>query len=251
MEIQLPENMDWSRPGQYLLVLDVSAEQFSFRIYDAADEEERFAYRLTGDASSDAFSQFREAFFAHDFFTYPFRTIRIVNHTPVFTCVPNLLFEEKDKEAYLQFLFADASGQFLHQTLLNPEMTIVHNLPDEVYGFLQRSCPEASIEHYTTAFIEWCQAMDLPAPGNRMFLFGEKGGIHVLGFSHRQLLLSNYFRCESADEAVYYALYLFKQLKFNQLKDYVYLVKTEKALEDAVGKYVQNVTVCENFKNFR
>ncbi|MDR1526151.1 MAG: DUF3822 family protein [Dysgonamonadaceae bacterium] len=246
MEIQLPENMDLSRSGQYVLILEVHAERFSFSLYNAENEQESFDYCFSGDKLSDAFSQFQDAFFKHDFFTYPFRKILILNHTPVFTYIPNLLFEEKDKEAYIQFLFTNVSGKILHQTLSYPEMTILHSMPEKVYDFLQRSFPEASIVHYTVPFIEWCRETGLPADGNRMIIFREKDGIDVLCFSRRQLLLCNHFDCESAGDAVYYALYVYKQLKFNQLKDFVYLVKAEDELEKKLNKYIQNIVLCED-----
>jgi hypothetical protein len=169
-----------------------------------------------------------------------------VNHSPVFTCVPNLLFEEKDAEAYLQFSFTSPHGKILHQTLSNPNMTILHTLPEDIYGFLQRSFPEAAPVHHTAALIAWCQEKGQCLNANRMFIFRTSTGITVLCFSRQQLLLSNYFHCESVEDAVYYSLYVYKQLKFNQSKDFIYLSEAEEKLQETLKKYVQNVVPCEN-----
>ncbi|GHV58395.1 hypothetical protein FACS1894182_10500 [Bacteroidia bacterium] len=246
MEIQLPEHIDLSRSEQYVLILEVHPEQFAFSLHHPDNETEAFYYLFPVHRTLDACSQFQEAFFNHVFFTYPFRKILIVNHTPVFTYVPNLLFEEKDKAAYIQFLFPAAGGKILHQTLMTPAMTIIHTLPEDIYRFFQRSFPEAVIVHHTAAPIAWCQEKGQIIDANRMILFRQPHGIDILCFSRQQLLLSNYFHCDSTDDAVYYALYIYKQLKFNQLKDYIYLMEAEKGLQERLSKYIQNVVPCEN-----
>ena len=245
MKIQISKNIDLSRSEQYVLIIEVHAERFSFFIYNPDNQAERFYYRYPVDKLSSALSQFKKLFFDHDFFTRPFRKILILNRTPVFTYVPNPLFEEKNKEVYMQFLFTTVGGKILHQTLLNPEMTILHALQEDFYGFLLRSFPGASIVHHTAATIAWCQIKCPVIDGNRMIVYRQPDGVDILCFSRQQLLLSNHFPCESTDDAVYYALFVYKQLKFSQLKDYVYVVGTEKELQEKLNKYIQNVVPVE------
>ena len=245
MKIPISENIDLSRPEQYVFILEVHAERFSFFLYNPDNPIERFYYRLPLSKRSDAFSQFQEIFFDHKFFDFSFRKKLILNHTPVFTYIPNLLFEEENKEAYMHFLFMPASGKILHQTLLKPEITILHIIPENLYGFLHRSFPDVSIVHHTSATIAWCQERCPLVDGNRMIIYRQPDGIDVLCFSRQQLLLSNHFHCESIDDAVYYALFVFKQLKFSQLKDYAYLAGGENILKERLKYYIQNVVSLE------
>ncbi|MDR0540948.1 MAG: DUF3822 family protein [Dysgonamonadaceae bacterium] len=244
MKIQLPENIDPNRFGQYVLILEVHPERFAFFLYHPDNETEQFYCRFPVDQRLSAFAQFQEAFFNHVFFTSSFRKILIVNRTPVFTYVPNLLFEEKHKEAYMQFLFTTVHGKILHQTL--SDMTILHVVPEDIYGFLQRSFPEAPVVHHTAAPIAWCKEKGEAIDADRMIIFRQPDGADILCFSRQQMLLSNYFRCQSTEDVVYYALYIFKQLKFNQLKDFIYLVEAEEELRERLNKYIQNVVPCED-----
>ena len=230
---------------QYVLILDVHTEQFSFFLYNPDNPVERFFYRLPVDKRSNVLSQIQEVFFDHAFFSCPFRKILLLNRTPVFAYIPNMLFEEKSKEAYMQFLFTNLSGKILHQTLSKPEITILHTLPDDLYGFFHRSFPEASIVHYTAVMIAWCQEKCPLVDGNRMVIYRQPDGMDVLCFSRQQLLLSNHFHCASTDDAVYYALYIYKQLKFSQLKDFSYLAGAEEELHKKLKKYIQNVVPLE------
>ena len=241
MKTQISKHIDLDCSEQYVLVIEVHAERFSFFLYNPENPGERFFYRFLADKRSNVFLQFQEAFFDHAFFSYSFRKILLLNHTPVFTYIPNLLFEEKNKEAYMQFLFTTVSGRILHQSLSKPEITILHVMPDDLYGFLQRSFPDAAIVHHTAATIAWCQAKCPLVDGNRMVIYRQPDGIDVLCFSRQQLLLSNHFRYESTDDAVYYALYIFKQLKFSQLYDYIYVAGVEEELQEKLKKYIQHV----------
>ena len=241
MKIHISKNVDLSHSEQYVLVLEVHAEYFSFFLYNPDNPIECFYYRIKVDKRSNTLSQFQDVFFDNAFFTYPFRKVLILNRTQEFTYVPNMLFEEENKETYMQFLFTTVNGKILHQTLLKPEMTILHTLPDDLYGFLQRSFPGAPIVHHTAATIAWCQEKCPLVDGNRMIIYRQPEGMDVLCFSRYQLLLSNYFRCASTDDAVYYVLYIFKQLKFRQLKDFVYLAGAEEDFRERLKNYVQNV----------
>jgi hypothetical protein len=237
MNIQF--DIDRQEAQRYALVIEVDGGRFAFSLYAPDEGVEWFRYAFP--TEEDGFSQFREAFFEYTFFSYPFRKTRIVNRTPIFTCIPKLLFEEKDKEAYMRFAFAEEEGLILHQTQAEPEMTILHALPEEVHGFLRRSFPEAVVVHHTVALIHWCQLKGEGTDANRMYIFRRPEGMDVLCFSHRQLLLSNYFRCESTEDAVYYILYVYKQLRFNQLKDHLCLIEAEKELSRKLSNYVQHI----------
>ena len=241
MAIQLPENIDLNRSGQYILVLEVQTEAFSFFLYNPDHPTEHFFYRFPVDKRFDAFSQFQEAFFDQALFTHSFRKIFILNRTPQFTYIPNILFKEENKQAYMQFLFTSINGRILHQTLSKPEMTVLHTLPEDVYGFLRRSFPEAPIVHYTAAAIAWCQEKEQWTDGNRMVIYRQPDGVNILCFSRQQLLLCNHFPCQSPEDAVYYAIYTYKQLNFSQLTDFIYLVQAEGELQEKLSKYIQNV----------
>ena len=241
MQIQISKNVDLNRSEQYVLVIEVHTERFSFFLYNPDNPIECFYYRLPVDKRSDALSQFREVFFEHAFFSCPFRKVLILNRTPEFTYIPNRLFEEESKETCMRFLFTNVSGKILHQTLLKPDMTILHTLSEDLYGFLHRSFPEAFIVHHTAAAIAWCQGKCPSFDGNRMIIYRQTDGMDVLCFSRQQLLLSNHFRCTSTDDAVYHALYICKQLNFKQLKDFIYLAGAEKVMQERLNYYIQNV----------
>jgi hypothetical protein len=247
MEMEWTDRIDPQNAGQYALTIEIANRQFSISLHAPENGSERFFHHFPEKGGGEGFSRFREAFFERPFFNYPFRKIKIVNRTPTFTFVPNLLFEEKEKESYMQFLFAESEDKVLAQTLLEPEITILHALPEAVYGFLRRSFPEASIVHHAAAQITWGQSAENQGENaNRMFIFRQPEGMDVVCFSHQQLLLSNYFECRSTEDALYYILYAYKQLRFNQKTDPIHLLEAEDELAENLKIYIQNVSHHEN-----
>jgi hypothetical protein len=246
MTIQLPESINPEHCGQYTLCFKLHPDWLSLCLHHSASQQEFYSHRFAGDCLADAFPKFREAFYEEDFFAHPFRRIRILSYTPIFSFVPNLLFREKDKGVYMKFLFSTPSGKILRQTLSAPEITILHSLPDEIYGFFQRTFPESVVEHYTALLLERCRKPDLSTDGNRMLVFRDEEGLDVLCFNGQQFLFCNHFRCESASDAVYYALYVYKQMKFSQLEDRIYLVNAENSLQQKISQYIQNVVCRED-----
>jgi hypothetical protein len=245
MELQISENINLNCPEQYILTIEIHPEQFLFSLCNPVKDAEYFYYRIPKEKQSDAFSCFRDVFFDNDFFTLPFKKVFLINYTPVFTYVPTILFEEKDKSEYMDFLFTSITGKILCQTLSNPDITILHEMTEEVYEFFLRTFVDSQIVHYTAPLITYFQDKEEKTNSNRLIVNRQEQGVDILCFSGDNFLLCNHFICSQIEDAVYYSLFIWKQLKFDQLNDFIYIVGDEKELADQLGMYVHNIIPVE------
>jgi hypothetical protein len=246
MKIQIPENIDLSRPEQYILTIEPHPERFAFSLCNPLKEGDYFYSLFSDNLQSGAFNSFKDVFFDNDFFTLPFRKVFVINHSPVYTYIPTLLFEEKDKKEYMQFLFSENTGKVLCQTVQKPELTILHEMPEEEHAFFRRIFVGCQIIHHTIPLLSYFQDIDEGfVDVNRMIIHKRGGEMDILCFLNDNLLLCNHFNCKQPDEAVYYSLFIWKQLKFDQLRDFVYIVGDEPDLEELLGNYVRNVIPVE------
>jgi hypothetical protein len=241
MKIQIPENISLNCSEQYVLVIEAFPERFSFSLYHPEEESDAFHYHIPGDKKPDAFSCFQDFFFDNEFFTLPFKKTIVINYAQAFTFVPALLFEEKDKEEYMKFSFTENTGKILYQTIQHPDMVIIHEMPENRYEFFQRSFAGSRIVHYTAPIIAHFQENEQPVNGNRMVINRRKEGIDVFCFSRDNLLLSNHFACSQLPDAAYYALFVWRQLKFNQFKDFIYIMEDNDGLTERLKEYVRNI----------
>ena len=244
MKIQLPENIDLSHPERYILTIRVHLEQFSFSLYNPIDDASYFYLPIEKEKQSSAFVSFQDAFFDNEFFSLPFRKTYIINYTSVFTYVPTLIFEEKDLKEYLKFLFKDKPEKILHHTLQSPELTILHDIRHGIYEFIQRSFVNGQIIHHTAPLIAYFRDKTPTVNRNKIVVNLRDKGMDILCFSHNNLLLGNHFNCQQIEGAVYYILFIWKQLKFDQLRDFIYItgdVMSKKKLMELLREYLHNI----------
>jgi hypothetical protein len=242
MQIQIPENIDLSRPERYVLSIRIHPEQFSFSLHNPADRAS-FYYPVEN-RQSFAFHSFKEIYFENEFFSLPYSKIYLINYSQVFTYVPSLIFESKDKEAYVDFLFPGNTGKTLFHSLTAQGITIVHTLQDEIYEFFQRSFIEAKIIHHTAPLIAYFQKNRLRGQQNRMLINLQNTEMDVFCFSSESILLGNHFHCNSPADVVYYILYIWKQLKFDQLNDFIHIAgesEIRKTLIENLSIYLQRI----------
>jgi hypothetical protein len=241
MKIAIPENIDLSRCKQYILTIEVHPQQFSFSLYNPIENSSYFYYQLPKDKQKEALSAFQDFFFDNDFFTLSFRKIFIINYSSVFTYIPTLIFDEKDKNEYMQFIFVENLGKILCQDLQKFGITILHEISDEAYNFFQRSFVNPQFVHHTASVISYFQEKGQLINGNWMIVNNTNDGIDIFCFAQNNLLLGNHFACSSISDAIYYVLFIWKQLKMNQLKDFVYIAGNKKELIESLQTHIHNI----------
>ncbi|MDR1436542.1 MAG: DUF3822 family protein [Candidatus Symbiothrix sp.] len=244
MQIQIPENIDLTQPERYVLAIRIHPEQFSFSLCNPAERPSCFYHPLERNKQLSAFHAFREAYFDNEFFSLSYKKIYIINFSPVFTYVPSLIFERQEREVYLDFLFGEKTGKVLSHNLNKQGITVVHALPDEIYGFFQRSFAGGEIIHHTAPLITYFHPDKSSNKRNRMLVNLQSTEMDVFCFSSESFLLGNHFTCNSLTDAVYYILFIWKQLKFDQLNDSIHIEGEsgyKKALMDSLNNYLQHI----------
>ena len=240
MRIEIPKNIDLENPLNYILTIEVHPEQFSFSLYDSEKECFCYFYRIPKSEEKSAFSSFKDFLFENDFLRLPFQKVYLINYTSTFTYIPEALYEEKVKKAYLNFLFSDKSGKTLSEKGSDSDFVVVHSIPEDVYDFLRHSFENARIKHHTTPIISTLQ--NSSNEESRFMLVNKFGHeMDILCFSGKQFLLGNHFDCPTAKDAVYYPLFVWRQLKFDQLTDTLFVIDQDTKLLDSLRNYIQQV----------
>jgi hypothetical protein len=243
MKIRFPQNIALSNPERYFLTIYIHPDRFSFSIDNPSDAGSFFYHEVMEGKNADAFSNFREFFFENDFFTFAFGKIRVMNNTSVFTYVPSVIYEEKYKNDFMKFLFAENTGKILSHTVRN-EITVLHQIPEETYNFFSRSFINPEFIHHSAPMIAYFLEKSKLSPTKQMLVNKNGNGLDILCFSKGTFLLGNHFPCEHLQDAVYYTLFIWKQLKFNQLKDSLHIVGdavSKGELSNLLGTYICHV----------
>jgi hypothetical protein len=240
MKIQMPDYIDLNFSEQYILIITVRPDLFAVSLFDTKKNFLFFHRPLIEENPSDPFTCFQDTFYDNDFFLLPYEKIIVINHTHVFTYIPSLIFDEKDKNEYMKFLFSEKSGEILCHTLQKPEMVILHTMKEETYRFIQRSFSNIRFVHHSALLINFFQEKET-TNGNRMIVNKQGKDLDVVCFSFNHFLLGNHFDCLHLNEDIYYILFIWKQLNFNQVNDFIYVPESEINLIEQLRIYIRNV----------
>jgi hypothetical protein len=244
MKIKLPDNINLTQPERYILTIYIHPDKFSFSLYNPVEDSSYFYREISGEKQTDAFSNLKNTFFENEFFSYAFRKIRIINHTPVFTYIPSIIYEEKHKKDYMKFLFSKNTERTLSHSLSTAGITILHCLPETVYDFFVRSFFNPEFIHHTAPTIAYFRDRSNRVNAKQMIVNKNGQEMDIFCFERGTLLLGNHFTSNHAQDAVYYILFVWKQLAFDQLKDYLHIVgdvTSKKELLEQLKSYIHNV----------
>ena len=244
MKAIFPDDKKIEYPEQSILTIYLSSEKISFSLYEPGKKGSFFYNELTPENHTDPFSIFKDTFFDHAFFYLPFKKVWVMSCTPVFTFVPDLVYKEDLREDFMHFMFPENRGITLNHSIPSLGINVLYRLSTDVYSFMLRSFNEPEFIHYSspliTYFLEKVKTSDI----SRMVVNLKEKGLDIFCFSGKTFLLGNYFPCNDLAEAVYYILFTWKQLQFNQLKDYLHIAGNAAFKDELINKltpYLDNI----------
>jgi hypothetical protein len=237
-------------PGRSILTVYSCQEHFSFSIYNPEEKGSFFYEELPKEKQSDAFSVFKEVFFEQSFFSLPFRKVWIMSHTPNFAFIPHAFYKDEYRERYIRNLFSDRQGMDLNNFVSSAGLTVLYQLSEDIYQFMLRSFSQPEFIHYSTPMISYFLKKSKKDNVCQMVVNLQENGLDIFCFSGETFLLGNYFSCKGLSDALYYILFVWKQLKFNQMKDCLLISGNAVFKKELTGKlalYIQQINFLSIF----
>lgn len=248
MKTSFPEDKKINRPERSILTIYGGAEQFSFSIYNPEEAGSYIYGELTDADHAGSFSVFKEKFFDQTFLSLPFRKVWIMNHTPMFVFVPDAFYKDNYRDDFMDFLLSDREGIPLSDSIAPAGMKVLYQLPEDIYQFMLRSFAKPEFIHYSvpliTSFINKSKQFNV----SQMVVNLQKTGLDIFCFSRDAFLFGNYFPYKNLSEVIYYILFTWKQLQFNQLNDYLHITGNSIFKNDLIQPlaiYIQHIYFLE------
>ena len=249
MKINIPDSIDLKNSKPYVFALCIHPSEFSIFLFHPAFPEINFHHLIPNADNRDVFANFKEVFFENDFFTFPYQKIWIVNKNRFFTFVPSAVFDEKDSPRYFHFQVVENRDKILSDALLTPDITLLHTLSETVYEFIVRSLPTARFISYLSPIVRTHYKEALLDSEQRMVVVLDRLGFDIVCFSRGSFLFANHFDTLDVGNIMYYLLFSWKQWKFDQNRDTMYIqsfremLPLVEVLEEALKNYILNIIV--------
>jgi hypothetical protein len=249
MKIRGIEKVDFERAKEFTLTVEMYSDGWQFRLSDEATVEVIFTASDSPSKMNDAFSSFKDLFFENEFFSLPFKKVYAVSHSADFTFVPDEYNVAQCGAEFIEYMSSARTGVVKYSQVDGQEFSAVYRVDDAICDFLMRSFDNPQFVHYSALLIASFTKQNKNLTTRQMIINTHGGEMSIICFNGSQFLLFNQYRIAKFQDALYYILFTWKQLKFNQMEDSILLAGD--AAEDAemiktLKEYVGRVEIEKN-----
>ncbi|MEQ8324137.1 MAG: DUF3822 family protein [Vicingaceae bacterium] len=133
------------------------------------------------------------------------------------TLIPEALFEAGMEESYLNFTEdSDVERYFFSNKLVNLRSRNVFSVDKALCDYLQSCYPTPLFLHSSTPLIDVFALQEKRNSGRRCFIHVQYSHFEILCFEKGELRFYNSFDYTTAEDLLYYVLFVFEQLDLNQ-----------------------------------
>ncbi len=179
------------------------------------NEREKFVLQAEFE-HEDMQHSLREVLEKTDIFQKDFQTVRYRVITPVFTLIPEELFEKGREEEYLSFSNNVAPDHFVfsnHLEVANAYM--VFALRATEMSLMRSRFNTVQFIHSGSALIEAVMRISKNQQGVRMYIYTGPDYIEIVLADEGQLKFYNRFAYQNSEDFIYYPLFVCEQLGLN------------------------------------
>ena len=133
-----------------------------------------------------------------------------------------------------------------HNILQKNNVVIVFGIDKSAYTFLKEQYPEAHFYSQSTPLIDYFSVKSRLGNSKKMYVSIRREGIDIYCFEKGHILLANSFECMQTEDRIYYLLYVWKQLEFDQKRDELHLtgaLPDNEGLMNGLKKFILQVFI--------
>lgn len=242
----MTKSADLNHLESTILSIRLCADGFSFSISNPAKKEAGTSlyWEAEIDTNLPAAANLKQVFQTDKRLKGPFHKVNVLVSGKRFTTVPTEWFNPGD----LQNIFYYNHPKQDNETVLfdaHPGLGLVllFGMDVSAYHCIIEHYPQARFYPQAGPLLEYFSRQGQADSKQKLYVHLREKGTDVFAFNTaNRLLLANSYPCESMADRLYYVLYLWKTLDFDQENDNLYISgKTLGELEHGLRKFIRNV----------
>jgi len=242
----ITEKIDFSKSEQYTLSIRLSTDGFSFSIYNPLDNQFYFIPVLINPSLSLAVNV-KEMIQRNSALNYSFKRVNLLQVGNRFTLIPNELFEEESGEGFYQYNQQHQDNEkILYNTLYKTDMIVAFSIDKSIYQQFKETFPDINFHSQSSLLIEYFSTKSRLGNSKKMYVYISNNSIDIFCYEKGKLLFANSFKCAYTEDRIYYLLYVWKQLNYDQERDEMHLVgffEDKENLTTKLRKYIRQVFI--------
>lgn len=201
----LPEELS----GEYDLTAFIGEHSFIYCLRDR--EKDRFV------AAEVLKEPLERVLQAYPWLGQPFRSVHLVIENNKSTLVPEMLYEDSDRENLLDFTVdRGIREQILADHLQHPQVYNLFAVPEDLLNRVKAAFPTGKICHVTSTLIEtlWINFKNRLS-ARKLFVHLRDGSFDLVVYDGAQLYYANSFSFLVPEDIAYYVIFVMEQLGLN------------------------------------
>lgn len=246
MTISIPDKITSENSEKYIVSIRLAPDGFSFSGYNPQEADSAFfCHRDLGkpDLYIDSLKEF---FFANECLSWKYKKLYVVYAFSDFQLVPKEMFDEKMKEQLMSFVFCDSKGHISSSRLKFDDIMLLSAVPEDIYEFCSRSFVNPQFVNPASVFLTQWQKQAANSLYRQMYVCISQGKMTFAAFAPQgKLMFANNISYRDNQDLLYYVLYIWKQNKFSQMQDCLYIFDDAGNCEDlrkSLSVYIRNVS---------
>ena len=240
-------NIDFTKSEQYELSIRLSADGFSFSICHLQDKSDFHLTHYPVNASYSMTANIKKMVQSTEALSYPYHQVNILIDTNRFTPVPFDLFEDEQAEDLFYHNFQRKDNETILCNILGKSnIALLFGMDRHAHQLLGEYFPGARIFACISPLTEHFTRKDKENNNRKLYVHFSPSRMDVFGFDKGKLLLINTFDGKQTSNSIYYLLYVWQQLGFNQEKDELWLtgkIETREELLTELSRFLRKVSL--------
>lgn len=233
--------------GKFLHLESFDLREPGRKLYMPGDKEKSNTSKLTALLETDL-----------SWLTQKFSKKRVLVDQGSATLVPEALYNEQEKVSIFEFNVAGGPYKVneLHTDHIQQLNTYaIFHLPSAINDLIDRFFPDAIVLHHSTTIIQSLFLKHMNQETDKqLFVNTGRSRMDMIRFIGKKLEYYNSFRYNTAEDFMYYLIFVLEQLGLNPESVELMMIgeiDRHSTLSDLVHKYVRNIKFVERNNDFR
>ena len=249
----MTETIDFSKSEQYTLSIRLSTDGFSFSVSNPIEKDNLHFFYHDVDESLSLTANLKHTFQEIEWLGQPYKRINVLVAGKRQTFIPLDFFEDEQAETIFYHNHPQRENEWVQYNILHKSNVVVlFGMDKSAHTFLHEQYPTAKFYAQASPLIEYFLSKSRLGNNSKMYVNVRKEEISVYAYERGRLLLANSFPCKVIADRIYYLLYIWKQLAFDQERDELHLsglLDEKELLLTELRKYIRQVFVMNPIQN--
>lgn len=214
------QDISITHPEVWMLAIRIDPGGLQFSLHSIV-EEDSLIYRdhRFNNISEGYLTTLENTIYDNPVFIQDFNKTIILIESGKFLLVPHEFAEEESLHEMFLYSFPDFRGDILTSKLRRNNITIAYGVDKGVESFLNRTFGNPPIYHHLAPLCEYFHKKSRLGNVSKLYVYLRKDIMDIYAYNKNGLALANTYRFNHNDDALFYILNVWQQLKFDIMND--------------------------------